>query len=143
MITRQEQLLSGETLTAANLPSNIYLSKVISFGWEGAWALVLRCTGGASATGTTPSMTPELDLSKDGGAFTSVGGAITAVTPTTLAVNNTFVYVYAPGSGTAQGPITTDTPPLSTHDYKLRVKIAFANADNVFPGVFLDLIALN
>lgn len=146
MITKQEQLLSGETLTAANLPGNVYLSKLIPYGWEGAWALVIRVTGGASATGTTPSITPELDMIKDGGAATRIGGAITAITPTTLLVNNTSVFVYSPGTGAAQGPITSDTFPAAgpdLHDYKLQVKLAFANADNVFPGVFIDLIALN
>lgn len=106
--------------------------------------MVVRVTG--TATGTTPSITPELDMIKDGGAATRIGGAITAITPTTLGVANTYAFVYAPGTGSAQGPITTDAFPAagaSTHDYKLQVKIAFANADNVFPGVFIDLIALN
>lgn len=146
MITKQMQLLAGETLTAASLPGNVYLSPLIPYGWEAAWALVVRVTGGASATGTTPSITPELDMIKDGAAAARIGGAITALTPTTLLVNNTSVFVYSPGSGTAQGPITADTFPASgadTHDYKLQVKLAFANADNVFPGVFIDLIALN
>src|SRR5690348_16225948 len=108
--------------------------------------MIIRVTGGASATRTTPSITPELDMVKDGAAAARIGGAITAITPTTLLVNNTFAYVYAPGTSTAQGPITADTFPAAgpdLHDYKLQVKLAFANADNVFPGVFIDLIALN
>lgn len=146
MITKQMQLLAGETLTAANLPGNVYLSPLIPYGWENAWVLVLRCTGGASATGTTPSMIVELDMIKDGAAAVRIGGAITAITPTTLLVNTTSAFVYSAGSGAAQGPITADTFPAAggaLHDYKLQAKIAFANADNVFPGVFIDLIALN
>jgi hypothetical protein len=146
LITKQMQLLAGETLTAASLPGNVYLSPLIPYGWESAWIMVIRVTGGAAATGTTPSITPELDMIKDGAGPARIGGAITAITPTTLLVNNASAFVYAPGSGTAQGPITADTFPASgpdAHDYKLQVKLAFGNADNVIPGVFIDLIALN
>lgn len=132
MLTRQEQILQNQTLSVAagDTPSNIFTSRQITWGNEAGWVLVLRM---GTPTGTTPSLTLEVDLIDNGGAPTRVGAAIAAFTAA-----GTYVIPYA--TGTTQGAIS---PGTAGHTYSFQVKGTLAAADNVIPGVFIDLVALN
>lgn len=133
MLTRQEQILQNQTISVAagDAPGNAFISRPITWGNEAGWVLVLRM---GTPTGTTPSLTIEVDLSDNGGAYTRVGAAITALT-----AGGTYVYAYA--TGTTQGAIVPS--PAAGHTYSFQVKATLAGADNVVPSVFVDLVALN
>lgn len=134
MITRQEQLLVNSTVSVAagSAPSNVYTSKPIPWGNEPGWILIVRITG--TPTGTTPGLTIEVDLSDNGGAYTRVGGAISAIS----AAGVTVVPYY---TGTTQGAVVPS--PTAGHTYSMQVKATLANADNVFGGVTIDFIAMD
>lgn len=133
MLTRQEQILQNQTISVAagDAPGNAFISRPITWGNEAGWVLVVRI---GTPTGTTPSLTVEVDLSDNGGAFTRVGGAIAALTAA-----GTYVFAYA--TGTTQGALVP--APNASHTYAFQVKAALAGADNVIPNVFIDLVALN
>lgn len=133
MLTRQEQILQNETISVASgdAPNSIFTSRPITWGNEAGWVLIIRL---GTPTGTTPGLTVEVDLSDNGGAYTRVGGAISAYTAA-----GTYVVAYA--TGTTQGAIVPS--PSAGHTYSFQVKATLGNADNVFPNVFMDLVALN
>ena len=128
MLFRSNQTIS---VAAGDAPANAYTSAPITWGNEAGWVLIVRI---GTPTGTTPTLTVELDLSDNGGAFTRVGGAIAA-----LAAAGTYVFAYA--TGTTQGAVVP--APVAGHTYAFQVKGTLFGADNVIPGVFIDLIALN
>lgn len=133
MLTRQEQILQNETVSVASgaVVGTTFTSRPLPWGNEAGWVLIVRM---GTPTGTTPSLTIEVDLSDNGGAYTRVGGAITAYTAA-----GTYVTAYA--TGTTQGAIVPS--PAAGHTYSFQVKATVANADNVVPNVFIDLVALN
>lgn len=134
MLTRQEQLLTNSTVSVAagNAPSNIYTSKAIPWGGEPGWILIVKTP--TAMTGTTPSLTIELDLSDNGGAYTRVGGAIAAIT----AVGVTVIPYF---TNSTQGAVVPSYN--NTHTYSMQVKGTLAAADNVIPNVSIDLVAMD
>lgn len=133
MLTRQQQILQNQSISVAagDAPSNVFTSNPITWGNEAGWVLIVRM---GTPTGTTPSLTVEIDLSDNGGAYTRVGGAIAAYTAA-----GTYATAYA--TGTTQGAIVP--APAAGHTYSFQVKATLAGADNVVPNVFIDLVALN
>lgn len=133
MLTRQEQIFQNQPVSVASgdVVGTTFTSRPITWGNEAGWVLIVRM---GTPTGTTPSLQVEVDLSDNGGAYTRVGGAITA-----YSTAGTYVTAYA--TGTTQGAIVPS--PAAGHTYNFQVKATLANADNVIPNVFIDLVALN
>src|SRR6266516_986681 len=103
MITRQEQILVHEVLTPSKtLLGTTFLSKLIPYGLEPGWILIIR--NGAAITGTTPGIVWELDASTaaDGSSMTRVGAAIAAQ----VAAGVLVVPYY---TASTQGPIGSTT----------------------------------
>jgi hypothetical protein len=131
MLGRTEQIFNHEVLTPASTGlGTTILSKVIAYGQEPLWLLVIKY--GAAITGTTPGVVWEVDVSDNGGAFTRVGGAI-ANQVTTVPI----VIPYA--TGTTQGAMAANT---AGHTYTMQVKGVFGAADNVASDVSIDLISV-
>jgi hypothetical protein len=131
MLGRTEQIFNHEVLTPASTGlGTTILSKVISYGQEPLWLLVIKYDN--AITGTTPGIVWEADVSDNGGAFTRVGGAV-ATQVTTVPI----VIPYA--TGTTQGAMAANT---AGHTYTMQIKGVFGNADNVANGVTVDLIAV-
>lgn len=130
MLTKQVQIMAGQPLKGS-ISGTTWTSQPIPWGEEPGWIMVIR-TGG-SFTGTTPSIVPELDLNDNGGGYTRVGGAISAISAAGLVVVPYF-------TGTTQGAVVSSYS--NTHTYTMQVKLTLNNADNVFPQVWIDLIAL-
>jgi hypothetical protein len=130
MNTQRFTVLQHEQLSAAQLPSNTYTSTPIPWGNEPGWVMVVRVAG--SFSGTTPSITPELDLITNGSAA-RVGGALSAIT----SAGGLAVLYY---TGSTQGPVVSSYS--NTNNYQMQVKCTFANSDNVIPDVTIDLIAM-
>ncbi len=142
-IGRVEQILGKASLIAAvsgavstmsqagQLNGLTFLSRQITISTEPGW--VLLCRMETAPTGTTPGIVWEVDLSDNGGAFTRVGAAIAAQT----AVGALVVPYY---TSSTQGLIIPSFN--ATHTYVVQVKGVLANADNVFPSVSVDLIAI-
>lgn len=131
MNTQRFAVLQHEQLSAAALPGNVYTSPLLPWGNEPGWVMVVRIAG--SFTGTTPSITPELDLITNGGAPARVGAALTAITT----AGGSAVLYY---TGSTQGPVVTGY--ANTNTYQMQVKCSFAANDNVIPDVTIDLIAM-
>lgn len=130
MLTRQEPILTHQVLSpSATGLGTTYTSRVITWGNEPGWILVIRY--GAAITGTSPGITWELDVSDNGGAYTRVGSSISAQTSTVPVVIPYF-------TGTTQGAVA---PGTAGHTYSMQVKGVFGNADNVATDVTVDLIA--
>lgn len=91
--------------------------------WEGEDILMLIKTD-AAPTGTTPSFTPTLQLSTDGGAFANVaaGTAISTATWQATVFAGSTIATYA-----------------NTHTYFIRILFTAANADNVESGMSAEL----
>lgn len=91
--------------------------------WEGEDVLMLIKTD-AAPTGTTPSFTPTLQLSIDGGAFANVaaGSAISTATYQATAFAGPSIATYA-----------------NTHTYFIRILFTAASADNVESGMTAEL----
>lgn len=129
MLTKQVQIMQAEPLKGS-VSGTTWTSPLIAWGNEPGWIMVIRVAG--SPTGTTPSIVPELDII-DNGVNTRVGGAISAITAAGLTVVPYF-------TGTTQGAVVPSYN--NTHTYQMQVKLTLNNADNVFPQVWIDLIAL-
>ncbi len=129
-ILRQEQILLHEVLTPALTGLGVtYLSKLIPYGGEAGWILVIR--HGSAITGTTPGIIWELDattVAGGGSGMTRVGAAIA-----TFLTVGALVVPYIINS--TQGAIG------STSTF-LQVKGTIGNADNVAADITVDLIAM-
>jgi hypothetical protein len=131
VVSRSEQLLSHEILSSPQLfGGTTFISRTMEISTEPNWAMMIVLLG--TPTGTTPSITWELDLNDNMTSWVRVGGALSAMTgPGELLVpysaNNT------------QGAIITSYNP--THLYQIRVVGTLANVDNVFPDVSADIVA--
>ena len=127
---RQEQILLHEVLTPAVTGLGVtYTSKLIPYGGEAGWILVVR--NGSAITGTTPGIVWELDattVAGGGSGMARVGGAIA-----TFLTVGALVVPYIINS--TQGAIG------STSTF-LQVKGTIGNADNVVGDVTVDLIAM-
>lgn len=126
MITKQMQLMAHESLNATIL-GTVWKSKAFPYGQEPGWVLIIRTN--AAPTGTTPSAVWEVDASSDGITFTRIGGAIAGVT----AAGALVVPYY---TGTTQGAVPGGT-------LFLQVVCTLAAADNVFPDVTVDFVAMD
>ncbi len=129
-IIRQEQILLHEVLTPAVTGLGVtYLSKLIPYGGEAGWVLIIR--HGSAITGTTPGIIWELDATTVAGGLSGmarVGAAIAAfLTVGVLAVP----YII----NSTQGAIG------STSTF-IQVKGTLGNADNVAGDITVDLVAL-
>jgi hypothetical protein len=132
MLTRQEQILTHEILTPASTGLGLtFLSKLIPWGGEVGWMLIIR--NGSAITGTTPGIIWELDVSDNGGAMTRVGGAVATLSS---AVPLAIPYF----TGTTQGAVAAGT---AGHTYTMQVKGTIGNADNLAADVTVDLVAMN
>lgn len=125
MLSKQQQIFVHESLSAAQLGTT-WTSPAIPYGNEPGWVLIIR--NNAAASGTSPSMIWELD-SNVGGTFTRIGAALSAISATGV----TVVPYY---TGTTQGAVPANT-------LQLQLKCTFNAADNVFPDVTVELIALD
>ncbi len=127
---RQEQILLHEVLTPAVTGLGVtYTSKLIPYGGEAGWILVVR--NGSAITGTTPGIVWELDattVAGGGSGMTRVGGAIAAFAAAGVQVTPYY-------TGTTQGAIG------STSTF-LQVKGTIGNADNLAADITVDLIAM-
>lgn len=139
MLGKQYQLLAGSTLQIATEVSTggggitgniqgfnsggVYTSPV--FVLDGYTVGILVVHLGATPTGTTPTLTWEVDTSTDGVSFSAVGSALTAMSPSVLD------QVTAYFSGSTQGAITGPF---------FRVKATPAGANALFPKVFAEIL---
>jgi len=129
-LQRQEQILLHEVLTPAATGIGLtFLSKLIPYGGEAGWILVVR--NGSAITGTTPGIIWELDattVAGGGSGMARVGAAIATFAAAGVQVTPYF-------TGTTQGAIG------STSTF-IQVKGTIGNADNLSADVSVDLIAI-
>src|SRR5258707_1177984 len=99
-ILRQEPILVHEALTpAVTGKGTTFLSKLIPYGQEPGWILIVR--NGSAITGTTPGIVWELDsttVSGGGSGMAAIGAAIA-----TFSAAGVLVVPYY--TGTTQGPV--------------------------------------
>lgn len=126
MITKQMQLLAHQRIDASVL-GTVWKSRSFPFGQEPGWILIVRTN--AAPTGTTPSAVWEVDASTDGTTFNRIGAAIAGVTTAGVLVAPYY-------TSSTQGPVPGGT-------LFLQVQCTLANADNVFPDVTVDLVAMD
>src|SRR5258707_15663623 len=86
----------------------------------------------SAPTGTTPSLTPTLQISDNGAAFANVAAGTAISTATTQAIAFTNAQI-----------ATAVTSYNNTHTYMLRIALTAGNADNVCTDVTVDLVATN
>src|SRR5258707_4647444 len=86
MITRQEPILTHEVISAASggLIGTTFFSRQFPWGQEPGFVMITRT--GAAPTGTTPSLTPTLQISDNGAAFANVAAGTAISTATTQAI---------------------------------------------------------
>ncbi len=130
MIGKQEQILSHDILSPAATGLGVtFLSKLIPYGGEAGWILIVR--NGAAITGTTPGIVWEVDattVAGGGSGMTRVGGAIATFSAVGLQVTPYII-------NSTQGAIG------STSTF-IQVKGTIGNADNVAADISVDLIAI-
>ena len=127
-LTRQEPLLIHEQISGAVLNGGtVWTSKLIPYGGEAGWIVVIRVLG--TITGTTPTLTPALQTTTvaGGGSGMATLGAIAAFTTTAGA----SVTVFTAGSN-----------PIPANTTAMQVILTLGGTTPVYPDVTVELIAL-